>query len=943
MKNTLRKLGLLVTMITALLFITGCPSPNTGSSGLEVTIYTYEGSSTIVKKTFKVEGGDSLSTITDLKAPDYGDDAYEFLGYYTKNGTKFPETLPIQTSLELYAKVQKKTKAGDATIQDGTITNEYEIKTADQTTGEKTEIITVVNGEKTGTSETITTKDDTTNQPVSSVTTSTQTDENGTTTTTTQTTNYDSEGNVESTVKDTTIVDTEGNTTTSTTTTTTDSNGNPVSTTNTTIVDSEGNGTTTTQTTTVDESGNTVTNTEVEVSGELSVHEMIEQGISLLEQGNVDAAQTIFNNAYKKYPNDNEAKVYSALADLTSIATNSKIQKFFSDHLGVTNYPSTVNALISGAWLTEGTYKIEEEANFMAYDLVPVTGSIDHKEIYYKVSIVEDKIEWHLDEDINDYVLMRQEQDGSWVPAEGVIRASARTFNWEKVSVDDKDYWVDPYDAYTINENFEGITHPFWGRNISGIYGYSSSGSSSYYGYVTPDEKGKYWAQLPADKAGDATPYEVTSEWIKYKYPVTVLAPKLKDLKDEEWFTTKIDSTQALSMLIVANIVNGNSMGLDSAIDDIYSALFESPEYESAISKINSINGPVALPSEVVEGLNLQAMFGEEQSVQVGATELKLIKSALDVVKGVFEYFQTYSFSTDLSFLKTDYSIFVEDKYKGMPEEFYDWGKDNFGAYKASVDPIGNGFLSVRAPEKMEAAKATFAGVITDIIAAYDSVTGKDSIYPDEITKNAKKVAVLRDAALALKAAITEGGKFYIPMDIVEVEPEAWPTKAGANIMEIDCGKLFKAGQFAIDNLIELGEVEGAKADTVPLFYGIDDKGDLVQITTAEEFMALFTGSEEGEDEGDDEEYNDKKEDPYVYLKFLLPTAASEIVELPQLAEMPPYLPLPVNFGAFIFNFYYGGFEDKIEALLWQPEPTNKPEATGDNGGNQSGLMETTS
>ncbi len=935
MKNTLRKLGLLVTMITALLFITGCPSPNTGSSGLEVTIYTYEGSSTIVKKTFMVEGGDSLSTIKDLKAPDYGDDAYEFLGYYTKNGTKFPETLPIQTSLELYAKVQKKTKAGDAT-QNGTITNEYEIKTADQTTGEKTEIITVVNGETTGTSETITTTDDTTNKPVSSVTTSTQTDENGTTTTT-QTTNYDSEGNVESTVKDTTIVDTEGNTTTSTTTTTTDSNGNPVSTTNTTIVDSEGNGTTTTQTTTVDESGNTVTNTEVEVSGELSVHEMIEQGISLLEQGNVDAAQTMFNNAYKKYPNDNEAKVYSALADLTSIATNSKIQKFFSDHLGVTNYPSTVNALISGAWLTEGTYEIEGESDFWAYDLVPVEGSLINKEIYYKVSPVKGNFEWLLDEDINDYVLMGQEQDGSWVPAEDFIKTSARTFNWEKVSVDDKDYWVYPYYAYTINENLEGITHPFWGRNISGIYGYSSSGSSSYYGYVTPDEKGKYWAQLPADKAGDATPYEITSELIKYKYPVTVLAPKLKDLKDEEWFTTKIDSTQALSMLIVANIVNGNSMGLDSAIDDIYSALFESPEYESAISKINSINGPVALPSEVVEGLNLQAMFGEGQAVQVGATELKLIKSALDVVKGVFEYFQTYSFSTDLSFLKTDYSVFVKDQYKGMPEEFYEWIKDSFGAYDETVDPIGNGFLSVRAPEKMEAAKATFAGVITDIIAAYDSVTGKDSIYPDEITKNAKKVAVLRDAALALKTAITEGGKFYIPMDIVEVEPEAWPTKAGANIMEIDCGKLFNAGQFAIDNLIELGEVEGAKADTVPLFYGIDDEGEPVLIKTAEEFMALFPSSEEGEDEGDDEEYNDKKDDPYVYLKFLFPEAASEIVELPQLAEMPPYLPIPANFGAFIFNFYYGGLEDMIDAFLTQSAFTNNPEEDNSSGGNQSG------
>ena len=209
-----------------------------------------------------------------------------------------------------------------------------------------------------------------------------------------------------------------------------------------------------------------------------------------------------------------------------------------------------------------------------------------------------------------------------------------------------------------------------------------------------------------------------------------------------------------------------------------------------------------------------------------------------------------------------------------------------------SIDPISNGFLSVRSEEKMADSKATFIGVIDDLIASYDSITGTKSIYPGVISDNVKKIAVLRDAAVELKNAIKDGKEFYIPIDIVKNEPAAWPLASGAGVFTLDCGKLFTAGQFAIDKLIELD------SKNKPVFYANGQK-----ITSSDKFVKLL---EETETE------------IQLSINILAAKSLYEVINIPGI----PSQIQPVKFsgdmymiGIFLYNYYYGGFEKAIDEM----------------------------
>ena len=324
--KTFKKLGLLLTLLTALLFITACPGPNTNSddgSGSEteytVTISTMEGNQ-IKEKEYKVKAADSLNTISGLTDPAL--EGYVFLGYFTENGTKFEKTIPIQKNLKLFARFEK--KAQQTTSDDGkTTTTQSELINADNTTSTKTETTTKNDDNSTTTEITIITKDEN-DKKVSEENKTTTTYENGESTSSSTITYYDENEDPVSTVEEetTVTVDGDGKTKEVTTTTETDSQGNTSTETQTTVTNEDGESeTTTTQT---DPEGNTT----VIVSPNTSVHTLIESGIGCLagKIPNIDSAQDYFKRAYEQDPNDNEAKVYSALADSLNNSDDSSAQ-----------------------------------------------------------------------------------------------------------------------------------------------------------------------------------------------------------------------------------------------------------------------------------------------------------------------------------------------------------------------------------------------------------------------------------------------------------------------------------------------------------------------------------------------------------------------------------------------------------------------------------------
>ena len=559
--------------------------------------------------------------------------------------------------------------------------------------------------------------------------------------------NDDDEGGGSSnsvTVKDTsTVTNEDGSVTTTevmsdgstvTTTVKKDENGKV---TETVKVTETADGKVTTETT--DASGKTTTTTSTK-----DYSKYIEEGITAVENAKFDLAITKFNQAYTIEAND-ETRVYSALASLASISTKQATADFVKKHLGITNYPATMNALFSPDWLEATEYiKYEDENWISGY----ANFNKSNSGYYYKATITP-----------------------------------ASEYSSNTVS-----YW-NIYKKATI----EGTTfYPSLG-NLA-YYEKDTKGSSSYSQYYTYtlDENGEYYVYIGNLSDESLASYQSysSSSWdgVDYTYYKKAMFPTLSV---PEWFKNSKFSNY-FGELLLANILNGNTKGLNDALDDLYNVLFSS-EYEDACKKIDAVTGSVKIPSRVIEDFGLTEIVGDT-SVKLGKAELALIKTSFNILKATVEYAQSYNLNSDLSFLKFDWA----DKDAAM-KVF-----EKYLQYDASIDPLANGFMSQRSTEKMAASKEHFASAVSDLIAAYDDILANaaDYGYPTALTDVLNEYKVLREGAVQLQAAIADGGKFYIPE--TDDLPASWPASGS---LYIDIGKLFDASNFALKNFI--GNTDG--------------------------------------------------------------------------------------------------------------------------------------
>lgn len=79
---------------------------------------------------------------------------------------------------------------------------------------------------------------------------------------------------------------------------------------------------------------------------------LLEEAVDLLLDAQIDEGISKIKQAYNKEKTD-ETKLYYALAELASISVDQSVATLFKDNFGVTTYPSTMNALISGDWMKE--------------------------------------------------------------------------------------------------------------------------------------------------------------------------------------------------------------------------------------------------------------------------------------------------------------------------------------------------------------------------------------------------------------------------------------------------------------------------------------------------------------------------------------------------------------------------------------------------------------
>lgn len=833
---------------------------------------------------YTLEKGKTIADITYSDGTKYKDpsrEGYTFGGWYDADGTRYPATRKITKDVILRATWSKETEIKDN--PDGTKTETTESESAD---GSKstTEVTKDENGKTTetktttekadGTKETVTEK---TADDGSKMTETVEKDVNGNTTKTT-----------EATVKE----NTDGSTVTTT-------------------VEKDGSGKVTQTTEVTETSDGKVTTTVTDANGKTTTtktqkeyKKYIDAGIKALESTDYDKSISNFEKAYSTEAND-ETRVYSALASLASISTKKETADFVKNHLGITNYPSTMNALFSPDWLQAAEYiDYEDEgwvygckgfkesnpneatASLYGYSSFTETTSSSYSyNTYYRCSV--EPLDNYVYETgtVNNYVIYKLETiDGKTAyfklddlkSYEQRTKGSSSITDYYKVTLDENgDYYVNSgnlssvdtssataysyyngvYVNYTYTDNSSSSSYDGYYRcsitpadsdyydynnnntiskwstykqiTINGktIYGQLSDiakyekdttgttqyGSNSY--TYTLDDSGDYYARIYVssdnrDKFSSYKMYQATG-WYEAEYTYTVKT-KFATLNVPSWIKNS-SLNNNLSALLLANILEGNTNGLNSALDDFYSLIFDSSEYKDAISKLDEITTSVKVPANVIEDFNLTDIVGNT-SVKLGPAELGLVKTAFTALKATVEYFQSYNLNSDLSFLKFDWN---DDQ--AIQKVF-----EKYLRYDASIDPLKTGFLSQRSASKMESSKADFAQAVSDLIAAYDDILANSGDYPTVVSDTLEEYKILRDGAEKLQAAIKNGGKFYIPSSLVSEEAteddllaiDSWPTSGDKYV---DFGKLFDNATFALDKFLMLAD------DKTPRLYNIKE------------------------------------------------------------------------------------------------------------------------
>ena len=126
--------------------------------------------------------------------------------------------------------------------------------------------------------------------------------------------------------------------------------------------------------------------------------DLLAEAVDLLLDADIDGGIAKIRGAYAEQPN-NETALYYALAELASISVDESVATLLKENMGIKNYPSKMNSLLSGDWMKE--YPVVEN-----YGIYNITKSESGQ--YVRVSGT--KTDYYNDVDISYYLY-----EGDWV------------------------------------------------------------------------------------------------------------------------------------------------------------------------------------------------------------------------------------------------------------------------------------------------------------------------------------------------------------------------------------------------------------------------------------------------------------------------------------------------------------------------------------------------
>lgn len=327
---------------------------------------------------------------------------------------------------------------------------------------------------------------------------------------------------------------------------------------------------------------------------------LLNEGIDLLLEQRYDEGVAKIKAAYDKDQND-ETKLYYALAEIATISTDSSVSSIMKNNFGVKNYPSTLNALINGEWLKE--YKRG------VYEDVYTVSEAPADETYYCVKVSGDRCDWN--------------SDGEEC--------------WIKALLDEDNEWISCY-----RSDFHCVKNVKLDENGKYLV-YKNSLPQDVREQITDSTK-KYRCSYDHRK-------RVLSDYDSEKFPYFNVPEWLKN--SDRYNESLIKSTQTsatTSLLLWGNLVECNPNGANGLIDNILK-IFDG-KFENAKKLAASISeGNVLVPSKVISALGLEEVLGDS-SVYVGKAELNVLISSMQILKGTFQWLSSYDLSANIASAK---------------------------------------------------------------------------------------------------------------------------------------------------------------------------------------------------------------------------------------------------------------------------------------------------
>jgi chitodextrinase len=491
----------------------------------------------------------------------------------------------------------------------------------------------------------------------------------------------------------------------------------------------------------VDASGNKSGGATIPVTPEAPIPEdqsaaqLIEEGSKRLVELSLDSAVQYYESAYTKDNNHPGAIVYSSIAKLASIARDQKVQDLMKNRFGISSYPGTIDALVSGSWLMEYPDKefvswYYDEQNFYSIQWRgehPKTGGL-----FDGGSMSADgqasSPDWVLDESAYD------------TNGPGYYRTESVRTSFVLVS-DEPHYNYDwPINEYYDPERESWVSWHDEGDNGAGYYDdglvlVSSERKyrieSYYYDYdlrvnLNWLEEGESWDINGTDVFVEQTGYQylrhenklvLVSKTPRYESYGHSLFP---ELEVPQWVETHdnykasltsggFPSAVTLQLLLFSNLLDRNTNGLNNLLDQALDAVF-GETFEEAATRVAKLNydQTVSLDQTIVDAFGLTEMFGGD--IVITKVEMDLLIASIRLVKATLEWIDAYNWNTDLNFLKVNWINGTND---------LDTLLNSIGA---SALPLKNDFLKDRNNGKMAASKADFIKALDAAIGAYENL-----------------------------------------------------------------------------------------------------------------------------------------------------------------------------------------------------------------------------